>query len=73
MIPNWLARMRMHSRSDWFTSLRFFDPVSGQYLDISGKHFATSRFEYDDVCSEILSNSADSAQPVAMIVKSTKD
>lgn len=43
--------------------LEVFDLVSGQYLDISGKHFATSRFEYDDVCSEILSNSADSAQP----------
>ncbi|BEC91654.1 hypothetical protein VEE61_47340 (plasmid) [Escherichia coli] len=26
--------------------LEVFDLVSGQYLDISGKHFATSRFEY---------------------------
>lgn len=39
-----------------------FDAVSGQYLEISGKHFATSRFEYDDVCSEVLSMSNDVSQ-----------
>ncbi|ENR9964144.1 hypothetical protein ACEXTD_003134 [Salmonella enterica] len=43
--------------------LEVFDQVSGQYLDISGKHYATSRFEYDDVCSDVLSLSADSTQP----------
>ncbi|HFV9916534.1 TPA: hypothetical protein ACIAQY_004702, partial [Salmonella enterica subsp. diarizonae serovar 61:l,v:z35] len=43
--------------------LEVFDQVSGQYMDISGKHFATSRFEYDDVCSDVLSISADSTQP----------
>lgn len=43
--------------------LEVFDQVSGQYLDISGKHYATSRFEYDDVCCDILSLSADSTQP----------
>lgn len=43
--------------------LEVFDGISGQYLDISGKHFATSRFEYDDVCSEVLSLTADSALP----------
>lgn len=42
--------------------LEVFDQVSGQYLDISGKHYATSRFEYDDVCCDILSLSADSTQ-----------
>ncbi|EKA1638940.1 hypothetical protein OJ405_002431 [Salmonella enterica] len=43
--------------------LEVFDQVSGQYMDISGKHYATSRFEYDDVCSDVLSISADSTQP----------
>ncbi|EES2025395.1 TPA: hypothetical protein HIT98_003912 [Escherichia coli] len=43
--------------------LEVFDQVSGQYLDIAGKHYATSRFEYDDVCSDVLSLSADSTQP----------
>ncbi|EAN4326874.1 hypothetical protein EG703_04500 [Salmonella enterica] len=42
--------------------LEVFDQVSGQYMDISGKHYATSRFEYDDVCSDVLSISADSTQ-----------
>ncbi|CAM6937538.1 MULTISPECIES: hypothetical protein [Escherichia] len=43
--------------------LEVFDQVSGQYLDIAGKHYATSRIEYDDVCSDVLSLSADSTQP----------
>jgi len=43
--------------------LDVFDQVSGQYLDISGKHYATSRFEYDDVCSDILSISSDNTRP----------
>lgn len=63
MIPNWLALDADALKKRLVYFLEVFDTVSGQYLDISGKHFATSRFEYDDVCSEILSNSADSAQP----------
>ncbi|MDJ2958718.1 hypothetical protein M0W86_20285, partial [Salmonella enterica] len=46
-----LNRESLKSRLCYF--LEVFDAVSGQYLEISGKHFATSRFEYDDVCSEV--------------------
>ncbi|EPL7093372.1 hypothetical protein RJ216_004774, partial [Enterobacter hormaechei] len=52
-----LNRESLKSRLCYF--LEVFDAVSGQYLEISGKHFATSRFEYDDVCSEVLNMSND--------------
>ncbi|MGS0066369.1 hypothetical protein ACUOJY_29875, partial [Escherichia coli] len=55
-----LNRESLKSRLCYF--LEVFDAVSGQYLEISGKHFATSRFEYDDVCSEVLSMSNDVSQ-----------
>jgi len=55
-----LNRESLKSRLCYF--LDVFDAFSGQYLEISGKHFATSSFEYDDVCSDILSMSYDASQ-----------
>ncbi len=71
MIPNWMAWRRIPQEAIGLFSWGI-RPGFRSVLDIAGKHYATSRFEYDDVCSMSWVFLRIAHSLVAMIVKSTK-